>query len=437
MRARDEQCRQQIDLWYKDQEYTLRKINRSEDNVYGTLVSVHKEKRRLQRKAHREMQEEARRQSLNSMSSGRNSNSSKVPVLPKIPPKVLTIKHGDTNADSQQTVSHFDRRHSLSPRDIKIDMVNGESRKQSIDPNGKEKSESDMKSDSARGGKAKTLEVQKGSSEPLVKEIKAGDPTKEDNDKKPTKKKRKTKPKQEPKQDCLKVEHEPRPVIKSPVESMPLQILPNKTYRPKLTVTMPVIDENENSDARLALDANNPNCPDRPGAPEPENDIPALLSPNNFGLLTVLSNSLVSASAESFFSSGSRKRSPQMSRDTDRSDESKKSDSHQKADAQNQQKISLVILNKRRNKLRDKKRKAILDAEKLQLYDRDENGSVIPALRHFKRKTFNAPSAREIHYRKKLMTELEVVKELESKRIETFFEKLDAEKGDYEFIVFI
>ena len=69
-RARAAECRHQVALWYKDQEFTLRKIDRTEDGFYRSLIQTHKDKKKFQRLSYKRMQEDIRQNGRRSVTRG-------------------------------------------------------------------------------------------------------------------------------------------------------------------------------------------------------------------------------------------------------------------------------------------------------------------------------------------------------------------------------
>ena len=107
-------------------------------------------------------------------------------------------------------------------------------------------------------------------------------------------------------------------------------------------------------------------------------------------------------------------------------DRAKSSDRYKKK----RQSVGLIWINRNRGRETELKRKAILNNEKLQLYDRNEKGQVVPSYRQFKRKEFALPNAHEKRERQKRLKELEGKKGVECQQMQEFFVKVDEDKGN-------
>jgi hypothetical protein len=76
---------------------------------------------------------------------------------------------------------------------------------------------------------------------------------------------------------------------------------------------------------------------------------------------------------------------------------------------------------------REQRRKEILDAEPFNVFTRDGAGNVVPAMLPFRRKVFQSPSLREMHFREKMLRAQTEAKLDQEMKIGQFFHKLDAD----------
>ena len=86
--------------------------------------------------------------------------------------------------------------------------------------------------------------------------------------------------------------------------------------------------------------------------------------------------------------------------------------------------VSLVEENRRRRIFNDLHRKRVLDNERLQLYERDVTGQVLPAIQNFRRRAFPLPSSKATRMRQRMRKELAVRSFRTLDRIDDFFTKL-------------
>lgn len=89
--------------------------------------------------------------------------------------------------------------------------------------------------------------------------------------------------------------------------------------------------------------------------------------------------------------------------------------------------LSQVQLNKLEALRRDQLRKEILDKEPVTLFMRNSHGEVVPSLLPFRRKAFEVPSMREMHFQRKMLRAQDDVRFNNTQKMERLFGKLEAD----------
>ncbi|ELU04966.1 hypothetical protein CAPTEDRAFT_184969 [Capitella teleta] len=87
--------------------------------------------------------------------------------------------------------------------------------------------------------------------------------------------------------------------------------------------------------------------------------------------------------------------------------------------------LSQIEMNRQKHREIGRRRKEILDKEPLNIFTKDGQGNVVPSILPFRRRRFQAPTLREIHFRQKMLRAQIEAKVDQELKIERFFHKLD------------
>ena len=89
----------------------------------------------------------------------------------------------------------------------------------------------------------------------------------------------------------------------------------------------------------------------------------------------------------------------------------------------------MMLINKLANQERALQRRRILDREPPTLYGRDDRGNVVALQGSFKRRSFSVPSAKDQRLRRQVLLQVRDKQQRTMRRVRTFMEQIEAEKG--------
>ena len=409
LRAREAHCKHQISMWYKDRQFLLRKLNKEEEEMYGLMMQVHQEKKRLEKEG------SIRRDSWMIDSS-------------------LKADALDLNLPSRQSVTIDDaaKTEAQSPvREVKqLPVESG------ISSN--EESESKESNKQKRNAKTAAMTAMKDNNEGgyYVPQTTAHD---------------KTTPTTLQQSDAILKTRKPlasKPQSQSQqyvtTEIMPLSSLPEcKQGKTRLVRPMPRISESgpltssptskENTFASQPLSKEDTFIYDSApvGGTTRERVILQTPSPKPH------------SQSATVYHSGTDVHDNAMRNSVDMYELERSRDSHdiptrsQSADfdaatrqqRRKRQSVGLILINRNMNQKQSLQRKRILDNEPPQIYDRNDKGELVATHRTFKRKSFAVPTLKEVRQRQKLLGVLRQKQEAELDLMHSFLRKVDEEKG--------
>ena len=411
-------------LWFKDQTFSLRKLDKAEDAVYETFLHVHKEKRKLQKDAYKKKQEEARKladdarkRALDTIdllvpsdaetldTADRTTVEVKLPILTaktKVSKVIEVVKVESSQSEEEHkhsedaktgviyTAENSEKTNSglvgectnlpIPPiEEFSVDVNDEDKTTEVIEESSPTQGESNSKT-------SKTKKVHKKFSKSLSK----GDIISNTGDDK-------SKPIMKRRSGLSNFLITPQNVSNEE-EAFTKPLATKTTYRKSFTNIMPVINEDEHGGVEVSM-------------PVTTQSQPLTLSYESVFSVPLVSESDLSSSSEQPQSASSPSSEPGVDKNGVYASE------------------SLVKINKRKKRNMERRRKMVLDMEPFQTYTRDSNGEVLPAVNPFKKKTFLPPSNKEKYFQKKMLAAQKDARASQDQKIEDFYRKLDTDKG--------
>ena len=418
--AHREVLKKQLDLWYRERDIVLGKVSRRQDEVYGTLLQVHKHKKVLQRETWKRHQEESRKQAeedrlvvrdgryrgdvsplraprtldpITEVSLSQTVVSKPEPVHSTQPRTDSTVSKGENGkVKSGDKAQNTDSVRDKTDTSIKSHTTGKGKKPRPQDPPTPQ-TDGDKASTAApvREMKAKVLEVRKGGpTEPLVRERSSSQLdllNKEPSGIKPLPEKL------DSFSSINGLVSEPRADDKHEEQAETPTPAPKKKKRKKSDVTKPQ-RQREPTLPRITEHVS------PGGAPTPLNNISPIVDSGP----------------------SPRRRSqeglPRPPLDSLLSDRRR---------AASEPQVSLIEENKRRAKRKEKRRRDILDKEGFTLYLKNRKGDIVPSDCPWRRKDFNPPSMREKAFQHKMLKAQTHAIDVQMQKLEIFLEKIDAE----------